>query len=159
MTSGQSSVATSDPNLSSIKEDHLHHEEHHPILSVIDDPRQTKWQTMRRRPMATFWIAALIFSLCMSGFDTQAGLGVLGIRQFRADFGHPYKGDYVIPASWLSAFNGGTLATGIIGAAVGSWMSDREYSDHRFCLASLVLIWMIQDLVERKSSSQALQTL
>ncbi len=47
----------------------------------------------------------------LTSFDNQASGTVIGIPQFRKDFGTPFGGDYVLPAKWQSAYNGAPVAS------------------------------------------------
>lgn len=70
-------------------------------------------ESLRKYPWASAW--CLYASLCtvLVGFDLQAGGSVIGIPQFRKDFGYAYGDgdDYVLPAEWQSAFNGAPIAS------------------------------------------------
>jgi SP family general alpha glucoside:H+ symporter-like MFS transporter len=92
----------------------------------------TKWQAVKENKKAVAWIALAIFVLCLQGFDNQAGGIVVGIEQFRKDFGFPFAGNYVIPAEWQSAFTGGPIALAIVGALFGGWLADGEFIDYLF---------------------------
>lgn len=45
-----------------------------------------------------------------SNYINTAGGSVLGIPRFRKDFGSPYEDDYVLPATWQSAYFGAPSA-------------------------------------------------
>jgi hypothetical protein len=45
----------------------------------------------------------------MFGFDSLAGGVVVGITEFRKDFGTPFGGDYVVDANWQLGFQAATL--------------------------------------------------
>ena len=80
----------------------------------FEDHEATIWQTLRRNPWATFWSLYACWTIILVAFETQAGGAVVGIPQFRKDFGYEYpigSGSYVIPASWQSAFSGAPSAT------------------------------------------------
>lgn len=54
---------------------------------------------------------------CTFGFDALAGGVVMGIVEFRRDFGHPFAGDYVVDADWQLGFQAATLF-GIVGGGL-----------------------------------------
>lgn len=116
-------VHTTDSSISSIP-----HLKHDALLSRAHDHAQSKWEAIRRRPKALLWIGVVIFILCMQGFDIAVGNSVVGVRQFRKDFGVPFAGNYVLEAKWQSALSGVPVATSVSGALLGSWLSDRERS-------------------------------
>uniref|UniRef100_A0A060TJ03 ARAD1D51040p n=1 Tax=Blastobotrys adeninivorans TaxID=409370 RepID=A0A060TJ03_BLAAD len=98
----------------------------------------TRWQAIRMYPKACLWILGIVWILCLCGFDNQAGGIVVGIPQFRQDFGYEYNGEYVLSTMWQSAFNGVPIAAAIIGNFVGSWVSDAI--GRKLVLLSAVLI-------------------
>lgn len=63
--------------------------------------------------------------LILNSFENQAGGSVLGIPQFREDFGYAYNGGYVLPVEWQSAFSGGPVASACIGALGVGLIADR----------------------------------
>jgi SP family general alpha glucoside:H+ symporter-like MFS transporter len=72
----------------------------------FEDHDATVWQTIRRNPWACFW--------CLYACETQAAGAVVGIPQFRKDFGFEFpkgSGKYVLPAAWQSAFSGAPSAS------------------------------------------------
>lgn len=77
-----------------------------------EDHQQTKWQAIKANPRNIFWCLYGAWALICIGFDYDAGTIVLGITQFRKDFGvlQP-DGGYVIDAGWQSAFSGGANAS------------------------------------------------
>jgi len=52
-----------------------------------------------------------LFTCVLWGYDGLAGNIVVGIPQFRQDFGVFYENQWVIPAEWLLGFNGGGMAS------------------------------------------------
>lgn len=56
-------------------------------------------------------IGLYMFFICvMWGYEGLAGAAVIGLGAFRAQYGHPYEGDYVVDANWQLAFTASTLA-------------------------------------------------
>jgi hypothetical protein len=76
-----------------------------------EDHNQTKWQAIKANYVNFLWCIYGIWALITIGFDNQAGGLVISIPQFRKDYGSPYNGDYVINATWQSAFSGGPVAS------------------------------------------------
>jgi len=54
----------------------------------------------------------------------QASGIILGIPEFRKDFGYFFDGNYVLPANWQSAFSGAPSAAQIIGALFTGQIAD-----------------------------------
>ena len=80
-------------------------------LANQEEHEQTKWQAVKNSPKAVFWCVYAIWVLVLNSFENQAGGIVLGIPEFRKDFGTPFAGGYVLDAKWQSAFSGGPVAT------------------------------------------------
>jgi len=52
-----------------------------------------------------------MFFICvMWGYEGLAGTAVIGLGAFRAQYGTPYEGDYVVDANWQLGFTASTLA-------------------------------------------------
>ncbi len=78
-----------------------------------EDHEGTVWQTVKRDPWATFWSLYACWTIILAAFELQAGGSVVGIPRFRQDFGFEFpagSGEYVIPATWQSAFSGAPVA-------------------------------------------------
>lgn len=75
------------------------------------DHEEGVFQAIRNHRRAFFWCIYAIYVLIISSFDNQAGGIVVGVPQFRKDFGSPFAGDYVLPAKWQSAYSGGPVAS------------------------------------------------
>ena len=80
---------------------HLADQEEHNLDTV---------QSFLRYPWASVWAVYGLWGIILISFDHQASSAVVGIPQFRKDFGYYYEGEYVLSASWQSAFNGGPAA-------------------------------------------------
>ncbi|KAH4053409.1 hypothetical protein HBH49_083170 [Parastagonospora nodorum] len=71
-------------------------------------------QTVRQNPWACFWCIYACWTIILVAFETQASCAVVGIPQFRKDFGFEFpegSGEYVLPAGWQSAFSGAPSAS------------------------------------------------
>lgn len=78
-----------------------------------EDHEGTIWRTVKRNPWATFWSLYACWTIILAAFKLQAGGSVVGIPRFRRDFGLEYlagSGEFVIPATWQSAFSGAPVA-------------------------------------------------
>lgn len=86
------------------KEEHLAH------LTSQEDHQISKFMAIKQNPWVFAWCIFAVWCIVVFSFDNQVGAVVLGIPQFRKDFGSPFQGNYVLPAKWQSAFSGGPAA-------------------------------------------------
>jgi hypothetical protein len=70
-----------------------------------------KIESIRKFPLAFIWSCYAVWCVLLVSFENQAAGNIIGVPKFRQDFGHPYNGDYVIPANWQSAFQGAPVAS------------------------------------------------
>lgn len=77
---------------------------------------ETPLTAVANNKQTVVWIVYAVWILITCSFDNQASGSILGIPQFRKDFGYAFGGDYVLPAQWQSAYNGGPAAASVIGA-------------------------------------------
>ncbi|KAL2819449.1 general substrate transporter [Aspergillus granulosus] len=82
------------------------------------------FQSFVRYPGACTWCIYAIWCITLLSFDVQAAGAVVGIPEFRKDFGYEYEGDYVLPARWQSAFGGAPIATAIISSLIAAEAAD-----------------------------------
>lgn len=68
-------------------------------------------ESLRRYPQACFWCIYAVWCVVLVSFENQASGNVLGIPEFRKDFGSYYDGNYVLAAKWQSAFSGAPIAS------------------------------------------------
>ncbi|TQN70385.1 Maltose permease MAL31, partial [Colletotrichum shisoi] len=92
---------------------------------TAEDHKQTVFQAIRTQPWAFAWCLYAIYVLILTSFDTQAGGTVIGIPQFRKDFGSLFEDDYVLPAKWQSAYSGAPVASAVIGSLGAGYVADR----------------------------------
>lgn len=59
------------------------------------------------------------------GFDAQINGAMISVPAFRRDFGYVFDGEYVLPASWQTAFNCIGSPGQLIGGFLCSWIADR----------------------------------
>lgn len=83
-------------------------------LANQEDHEETILQSLKRHPWPTVWVAYCIWVILATAFDFAAPSSVLGIPEFRKDFGSAYEGSYVLPAKWQSAFSGAPVATYVL---------------------------------------------
>lgn len=93
--------------------------------AAAEDHQEGPIQAVRKHPLAFIWCVYAIYILILSSFDNQASGIVLGIPQFRKDFGTAFAGDYVLPAKWQSAYSGGPVASAVIGSLGSGLITDK----------------------------------
>lgn len=87
-------------------------------------------ETIRKNPWAFAWCLFTVWTILLAVFEDNASGAILGIPQFRKDFGYYYEGNYVLAASWQSAFQGGPLARYFICYTKRFWGTHRASSDN-----------------------------
>ncbi|KAF9878323.1 MFS hexose transporter [Colletotrichum karsti] len=92
--------------------------------AIAEDAEETPLQAIKNQPWAFAWCLYAIYVLVLTSFDNQAGGSILGIREFRKDFGSPYNGDYVLPAKWQSAYSGAPVASAVVGSIGAGYIAD-----------------------------------
>jgi len=100
-------------------------------LATQEDHEESKWQSIRNNPWAFAWCMFAVWVTLLVSYENQAAGTVLGIPQFRKDFGHYYEGNYVIDAKWQSAFSGAPTAFTAVGALCAGQIADwigRKYT-------------------------------
>lgn len=68
-------------------------------------------KSFKKHPWASAWCIYAAWCIILLSFDVQAAGAVVGIPQFRKDFGYAFGDDYVLPAAWQSSFNGAPVAS------------------------------------------------
>lgn len=71
----------------------------------------SKWATIKQNRTAIAWCIFAVWVVVLTSFESLASSIVLGIPEFRKDFGHPFEDNYVLDAIWQSAISGGPVAT------------------------------------------------
>lgn len=107
---------------------------------------ETALGALRNHKWANLWIIYAIWVLVACSFDNNASSSILGIPQFRQDFGSAYAGSYVLPAKWQSAYSGGPAAATVVGAFASGWIVDRI--GRKFLIGGCYLIVMVGITVE-----------
>jgi MFS transporter, SP family, general alpha glucoside:H+ symporter len=80
-------------------------------LANQEDHEETVRQALTRHPKTIIWCLYAIWVLVITSFDNQVGGVVIGIPEFRKDYGSAFEGNYVLPAKWQSAYSGGPVAS------------------------------------------------
>ncbi|KAK0374078.1 MFS hexose transporter [Colletotrichum melonis] len=93
--------------------------------ATAEDHDETVLQAIKNQPWAFVWCIYAIYVLILTSFDNQAGGTVIGIPQFRKDFGSEFNGNYVLPAKWQSAYSGAPVASAVVGSLGAGWVADR----------------------------------
>jgi MFS transporter, SP family, general alpha glucoside:H+ symporter len=80
-------------------------------IANAEDHETSKIQAIRRNPWAFAWCLYAVWTVLLISFEGQAAGNVLGIPEFRKDFGFFFDGNWVLSAKWQSAFNGAPVAS------------------------------------------------
>ncbi|KIW31898.1 uncharacterized protein PV07_03486 [Cladophialophora immunda] len=89
-----------------------------------EDHSRSRLQAIRKNPWAFGWCLYAVWTILLVSVEDQASYNVLSIPEFRKDFGSSFGGNYVLAASWQSAFSGAPIATRIIGALAAGQVAD-----------------------------------
>ncbi|KAF7556152.1 hypothetical protein G7Z17_g1632 [Cylindrodendrum hubeiense] len=93
-------------------------------LSDQEDHETGVWKSFVKYPWACAWCVYACWCIILVSFDVQAAGSVIGIPQFRKDFGHKFGDSYVVPAKWQSAFSGAPVATAVISSLISAELAD-----------------------------------
>lgn len=93
-------------------------------LANAEDHQQGKWQSIRRNPRAFFWCMYAVWTVLLVSFENQASGNILGIPEFRKDFGSYFDGNWVLSTKWQSAFSGAPVASQIVGCLAAAQIAD-----------------------------------
>jgi len=80
-------------------------------LANQEDHEQTRMQAIKQNPWAFAWCMYAVWLTLLVSFENQASGIVIGIPQFRKDFGYLVDGNYALSAKWQAAFSGGPVAS------------------------------------------------
>lgn len=85
-------------------------------LANQEDHEVGKLASFHKYPWACFWSTYAVWVVLLVSFENQAAGSVIGIPEFRKDFGHATTAadgtvSYVIDANWQSAFQGAPVAS------------------------------------------------
>lgn len=99
-------------------------------LANAEDHGVGKWQAIRRNPRAFAWCLFAVWTILLVSFENQASGNILGIPEFRKDFGYYFDGEWTLSAKWQSAFSGAPIASQIVGnlgsGQVADWIGRRN---------------------------------
>ncbi|PSN59573.1 general substrate transporter [Corynespora cassiicola Philippines] len=99
-----------------------------------EDQHVGKLASFKKYPWACAWSIYAVWLVLLVSFENQAAGNVIGIPEFRKDFGHEYVAadgttSHVIDANWQSAFQGAPVASAIVGALgcgqIADWLGRR----------------------------------
>lgn len=99
---GEATLRTESPDI--VHDEQLGH------LANQEEHESGRLEAFVKHPWACFWCGFACWCLILFTFEVQAGGAVLGIPQFRKDFGSEFQGGYVLDTQWQSAFNGAPTA-------------------------------------------------
>ena len=63
-------------------------------------------EAIKKSPWAIVWCLYAMWCIVLANFQSMAGSSVIGIPQFRKDFGREYNGEFVLDGGWQSAIDG-----------------------------------------------------
>lgn len=111
-------------NLHSEKVDAVETSEHAPVaidadataqlghLANAEDHDVGKLASFRKYPYACLWSLYAVWLVLLVSFESQAAGSVIGIPEFRKDFGYELPdGTFALDAKWQSAFQGAPVAS------------------------------------------------
>ncbi|KAJ4420836.1 hypothetical protein N0V82_004131 [Gnomoniopsis sp. IMI 355080] len=123
------------------------------IMEVTDDINTASKDAARREQELTireaiskhragvFWASFFCLPNIIIGYDPTIVGTLVGIPQFRKDFGYEYpagSGSYILPAAWISAFTYAPVIGYLISALWGGWCVDR-YGPRKTLLGVTIL--------------------
>lgn len=80
-------------------------------LANREDHETGKWSAIQQNPRAFAWCLYAVWTVLLVSFENQASGTVVGIPEFRKDFGFYYNGGYVLSTQWQAAFSGAPIAS------------------------------------------------
>ncbi|KAH0531260.1 hypothetical protein TsFJ059_000116 [Trichoderma semiorbis] len=85
-------------------------------------------QAVSKHKSAVLWATWFIIPNCVIGYDATTLGTLVGIPQFRKDFGYEYpvgSGEYVLAASWTAAYPYAPIIGFLLGPLWAGWCTDR----------------------------------
>ncbi|OAL37866.1 hypothetical protein AYO20_02699 [Fonsecaea nubica] len=107
-------------------------------LSTVNKAGSSICGSMRKYIWAVIWCLYMLWCVLANNYAKTAGQSVLGIPQFRKDFGSAYHGNYVLSAKWQSAYYGAPQAASVMGALSAAWLADK--AGRRFALCCIFAV-------------------
>lgn len=95
--------------------EHSETEQGHTLGHLVnaEDHSLTKLQAIKTNPKACAWTLFAIWTVLLVSFENQASGNILGIPQFRKDFGHRTGDQYALSANWQSGFTAAPIARSV----------------------------------------------
>ncbi|RDW86939.1 uncharacterized protein DSM5745_03581 [Aspergillus mulundensis] len=92
-----------------------------------DEHALTFWAAARRHWPALAWGTFMNLATVLKGIDGGVVKGLVGLDIFKSTYGYynPEKGEYMLAAQWISAFNYANLLGAIVGALLSALAYDR----------------------------------
>ncbi|KIX94437.1 uncharacterized protein Z520_09823 [Fonsecaea multimorphosa CBS 102226] len=137
-----------------IRGEEIDYEDHLARLANHEDRSHSRLQAIRKNPWAFAWCLYAVWTILVVAVEDQASYNVLSIPQFRKDFGSSFAGNYVLAASWQSAFSGAPIATRVIGALATGQIAD--YIGRRNTLILALALSLASVTMEFVATSKAL---
>nr|XP_019042670.1 hypothetical protein I302_08374 [Kwoniella bestiolae CBS 10118]OCF21600.1 hypothetical protein I302_08374 [Kwoniella bestiolae CBS 10118] len=109
-------------------------------LAAAEEKAISPYEAIRDYHRAFLWCLFCCIGAVLWGYDVQISSGLLSTPRFRQDFGYSYKGEYVVPARWQSAFNSVGSVGGMFGGIVVGWLADRIGRRGALAVASCISI-------------------
>jgi len=90
------------------------------LIARAEDHKMGKLASFRKYPWTCAWCIYAVWAVLLVSFENQAAGSVIGIPEFRKDFGKEFVAEhgegevevtYVIDAIWQSAFQGAPVAS------------------------------------------------
>ncbi|ODQ68875.1 hypothetical protein LIPSTDRAFT_121036 [Lipomyces starkeyi NRRL Y-11557] len=93
-------------------------------LANQEDREVSKWEAIKQNPWNFVWCIYAVWTVLLVSFENQASGNILGIPEFRKDFGSYYDGNWVLDSRWQSAFSGAPTASSVVGALGSGQIAD-----------------------------------
>ena len=79
-----------------------------------EDQQRGTFDSIKNSPWAIAWCLYAMWCVVLANFQSMSGSNVIGIPQFRKDFGREYNGEFVLDGTWQSAIDGVPRATFVL---------------------------------------------
>ncbi|VUC23276.1 unnamed protein product [Clonostachys rosea] len=111
------------------------------VTSPSDYPELPWLQYLKKRRRVILRMSVIYFAVLNIGFDLSVTNTTLGMSSFRRYFGHQdAQGQWFIPATYQSAWAGGTQGGQVVTDLLGGWLADRYGRKTTLTLSVLVVI-------------------
>ncbi|KAL7955615.1 general substrate transporter [Trichoderma compactum] len=108
------------------------------IEAIRAEHELTFGEALKLYPKAIAWSGFVSIGVIMLAFDPQLIGNLYSTPQFARDFGHLYKGDWVIEASWQTALSMGNPIGQVLGALFAAYPMD--YFGRKLTFAACVIL-------------------